>query len=428
MSCDKDTRKTFSITTLGCKLNQYESECIRQSLVRRDWIYCRFEEKANFYIINSCTVTGKSDSRCRNAVRRARRISPDATIIVTGCYAETQPEKLEEMHETDLVLGNSFKESIPLIMERIVEGKAVGMSNNNSLFVKNGAGTPMEIDNFLDHSRAFIKIQEGCNASCSYCIIPRARGKSRSVPAEAVTRQVKILADNGYNEIVLTGIHIGQYGMDLDSGIGLTYLIETLLGQTKDLRIRLSSIEVNEVTDGLIELIKRTDRVASHIHIPLQSGDNNILSAMNRRYSAEFFRGKIEEIASAGKSIAIGTDIIVGFPGETEENFRNTYDLVRELPLSYFHVFSFSPRPGTGASTMNNNVHPDLKKRRSKKLIRLGKAKKREFMKSCIGTIELALIQGHMHRFSKFSRSLTGNYCEIFVKCPSNLTGKLAYL
>lgn len=417
-------QKTFTIVTLGCKLNQYESECLRERLEKRQWIYRRFEEGASFYIINSCTVTGKTDARTRNVIRRARRTTPDATIIVTGCYAEIQPEALCSMNEVDFVLGNDEKPEIPEIMNGIVGG--VGDAHQSTREPAPDAHIDYHlIDSFFDHSRAFIKIQEGCNASCSYCIIPAARGKSRSVPASFVVDQVRHLEQRGLEEVVLTGIHIGRYGFDLGDGKNLTGLVDDLLSGTNHVRLRLSSIEVTEVTDGLISLMCETDRLAPHLHIPLQSGDDAILAAMNRPYRASLFRQTIENLKNHIPTMAIGTDIIVGFPGEGEEHYRNTHRFVRELPFSYLHVFSFSCRPGTMASTMINQVSPEVRKRRSTKLIKLGNSKRRTFMKSNIGIEGHGLVQGPQSAFSRFSRALTGNYCEVFIRCPSRFIGKL---
>jgi threonylcarbamoyladenosine tRNA methylthiotransferase MtaB len=394
--------KTFSIITFGCKLNQYESECIRQSLEEMGWVYRPFEEGADCFIINSCTVTGKSDSRCRNAVRRARRMAPDAEIVVTGCYAVTQPEALKAMDEVDLVLGNEDKSRIPSILAgggRTEEGKTeYGM-----------------IDRFLDHSRAFIKVQEGCNAGCTYCVIPLARGPSRSTPPADVVEQVKRLENNGYREIVLTGIHIGRYGADFEKRTDLSELIELLLEHTRAVRFRLSSIEINEVTDRLVGLVTSSERLASHLHIPLQSGDDAILGMMKRPYDTAFFEERITRIMKMNGRIALGTDVIVGFPGETEERYKNTYRFVKEMPFTYLHIFKYSKRPGTEAALMPGQVHPEAGKSRSRRLINLGKRKRTGFMKGHIGSTELSLVQGPVHRFSKFSVALTGTYCEVMI-------------
>lgn len=407
------TPGSFSIATLGCKLNQYESECLRQFLVGRDWEYRPFGEPADFYIINTCTVTGRTDARSRNAVRRARRASPGATIIVTGCYAETQPEALSRMREADIVLGNGEKFSIATLMEE-----------------QNGIPDPAgecdcRIRGFLGHSRAFVKIQDGCDAACTYCIIPRARGPARSVPPEDVIRQARLLASNGVEEIVLTGIHIGRYGRDLEEGMNLETLMRTLLSRTAVRRLRLSSIEVNEVTDGLIELAASEPRVACHLHVPLQSGDDLILRTMRRPYDAAGFAARIGEIRKSSDSISLGTDIIVGFPGETDERFRSTMRLAAALPLSYFHVFSFSPRPGTPAARMTGRVDPETKRRRSRKLIALGRSKRLAFMRARTGTTELALVKPPQRRYSRFSMALTGSYCEVSIPRDETLYGRL---
>jgi threonylcarbamoyladenosine tRNA methylthiotransferase MtaB len=413
----KNVGPSFAITTLGCKLNQYESECIRQALVGRDWKFRTFGENADYYIINTCSVTGRTDSRCRNAVRRARKAAPDSKIIVTGCYAETQPESLEKMDETDLVLGNRDKYSIVDILENMA-----GRSNAGEAGAKS---VDFDIAEFHEHSRAFIKIQEGCDSACTYCIIPRARGRSRSVPADQVLGQVRKLENNGIEEIVLTGIHIGRYGKDLDGGSSLERLVGRILDETSLPRVRLSSIEVNEVTDGLLSMISSTDRLASHLHIPLQSGDDTILEAMRRPYDTSFFRERIEAVRVLSDGIGIGTDIITGFPGEDDRSFRKTFEFVRSLPLTYFHVFSFSRRPGTPAENMAGQVDPDAKKRRSRRLIRLGRSKKKDFMRSRTGSREMAVIQGKAGRYSRFSKALTGSYCEVSVECPESLNGRL---
>lgn len=415
--------RSFSIVTLGCKLNQYESETIRQYLVNIGWKYRSFGENVSFQIINTCTVTGKTDSRCRNAIRRARKIAPGSKIIVTGCYAETQPASLEAMRETDLVVGNDGKSRIGLIMENIIR-RDVG----KELLDEEGGAGIADIEDFSGHSRAFIKIQEGCNSFCSYCIIPIARGRSRSVHPKDILRQVKLLETNGLEEIVLTGIHIGRYGLDLGEDISLSSLLETLIEKTNRIRFRLSSIEVSEVSKTLIDLASKTWRIAPHFHIPLQSGDDDILAAMNRLYDTAAFREKIEEVKGACPDSIVGTDIIVGFPGETEKRFANTYEYANSLDVDYFHVFPFSRRPGTPADGMPDQIRPELKKSRSGKLIKLGKAKRKEFMLSRIGKREIGLIQERSGLFSEFTSALTGNYVEVNVKTREDLGGKLVEL
>jgi threonylcarbamoyladenosine tRNA methylthiotransferase MtaB len=419
--------KTFSILTIGCKLNQFESECIRESLLRRNWCLQRMEDGAQFCIINSCTVTGRSDARCRNAVRRARRASPDTFIVVTGCYAETQPEKLSAMDEVDLVLGNGAKQDVPCILDAIAAGGHSGMfATADTPFHAPADETAIEC--FHGHSRAFVKVQEGCSASCSYCIVPRARGPSRSVPPHRIRHQLQVLQNHGYHEIVLTGIHIGRYGADLTPPLTLATLVESIIDGTRDLRVRLSSIEPTEVTPRLLEIIASSDRIAPHLHIPLQSGDDVILEEMNRLYRARQFREVIEALSRARPDLALGTDVIVGFPGETEERFERTVALVRELPISYVHVFSFSPRPGTPAAVMAGRVSPEAKKRRSSRLIALSASKKHSFLKSQVGTVQLGLIEDLERAASSFARCLTGTYCDVFVPRRNGVAGTLAHV
>jgi threonylcarbamoyladenosine tRNA methylthiotransferase MtaB len=417
--------KTFSTVTIGCKLNQFETEWIREALIRRSWRYRRSDEEAAFCIINSCTVTARSDARSRAAARRAKRANPRGFVVVTGCCAETERESLAGMPEVDLVLGNGEKRSLPAIIDGIADRRRGDDPGNRHAASPPAPAEPDGIERFFDRARAFVKIQEGCDASCSYCIVPRARGPSRSVPAAALLDQVAVLEANGYHEIVLCGVHIGRYGADLDPPATLSGLVEALLERAGSLRIRLSSVEMNEVTPGLLVLLRDAGRLAPHMHVPLQSGDDRILEAMNRSYRSSDFRRKIAEIAGARGALAIGTDIIVGFPGETDECFENTYALVRDLPFSYLHVFGYSPRPGTPAAAMANAVNPGVKRERIRRLIDLGAKKKRAFLESHVGTAQLALVQGPAEERVTRLRSLTGTYCEVLLPEGAGAPGTL---
>lgn len=417
--------KTFSTVTIGCKLNQFETEWLREALIRRNWRFCRFEDGAALCVINSCTVTARSDARCRSAARRAKRTNPGSFVVVTGCGAETQRESFEGMNEVDLVLGNREKSSLPSIVDAIARTQRESAPPAGPETVRGETPERNEIDGFLDHARAFVKIQEGCDASCSYCIVPRARGRSRSVSVADVLGQISILRENGYHEVVLSGVHIGRYGLDLDPPCALADLVETILERVDAVRVRLSSIELNEVTPKLLEIARGTDRCAPHLHVPLQSGDDRILAAMNRSYRASGFRSRIEEIARTRDRIAIGTDIIVGFPGETDACFENTFELVRELPISYVHVFGFSPRPETPAAAMDARVSPGMKRERSGRLLELGEAKRRAFLESHVGSSQLALVQKPPPRRPSLVRSLTGTYCEVLLPKGIGARGSL---
>jgi threonylcarbamoyladenosine tRNA methylthiotransferase MtaB len=417
--------KTFSTVTIGCKLNQFETEWIREALVRRNWRYRRFEDGAAVCIINSCTVTARSDARCRNAARRAKRIDPGSFVVVTGCCAELQRERLGNMGEIDLVLGNGEKRALPAIVDEIGGREREDVAAICRRISRSETPDLPGIERFLDRARAFVKVQEGCDASCSYCIVPRARGPSRSVSVPAILEQIRALRENGYREIVLTGVHVGRYGADFDPPATLAGLVGTILDRIEGIRIRLGSIEASEVTPRLLEIARATERLAPHFHIPMQSGDDSILAAMNRSYRASAFREIIGAIAAARSGMAIGTDIIVGFPGETDRCFEHTFELARELPISFFHVFAFSPRPMTPAASMDGAVSPAAKRERSKRLIELGNAKKRAFVESHVGSRHLALVQGARDARSPRVRSLTGTYCEVLVPREAGPTGSL---
>ena len=407
--------KTFSIHTIGCKLNQFESEAIRVRLVRGGWEYRSFDEAASVCIINSCTVTSRSDMRSRGAARRARRIAPDSFIVVTGCYAETQPGRLAGMREVDLVVGNGEKDGLPDILDGILAGMSPADARERAAARGSGGAAPAPVDGLFGHARAFVKIQDGCNASCSYCAVPLARGPERSVAPAAVLAQVEALVAGGYNEIVLTGVHIGRYGPNLSPATALDRLVELIFEKTAIARIRLGSVEPTEVTPRLVALARDGGRLAPHFHVPLQSGDDAILGAMKRPYTTAAFRETVALIVRENGNAAIGTDVIVGFPGETAERFERTVALVRDLPLAYVHVFGFSPRPGTAAGAMENQVNGREKKRRVRLLIDLGAAKRRSFEESQIGTEHLAVIEGPVPNEPRSARALTGNYCEVFV-------------
>ena len=418
-------RNTFSIKTLGCKLNQYESECIRYNLEKMGFEFREFYDIADFYIINTCTVTAKTDSKSRNAIRRARRKSHDSIIVATGCYAESLPEDLNKMKELDYVIGNENKNEIPYLLKELRDNNVDQYISFKEII---NSKPPLEsiIEKFHGHSRAFVMIQEGCNAFCSYCIVPYTRGRSRSIEPSHIIEQIKKLEKNGYYEIVLTGIHAGRYGENSNFSTDLVTLIKMILDSTEGVRIRLSSIEPMEITDELIKLVSGTDRIASHFHVPLQSGDDTILKAMKRPYTVQQYIEKTNSIAELIPDVSIGADVIVGFPGESDKNFNNTYSLLEsKLPVNFLHVFSYSDRPGTASQLFPGKVSPGIIKNRSRKLIELGAVKKKEFALSQIGCDEFALLLGEHKNGNNLLSSMTGNYCEVIVQAPSNLTGKL---
>ena len=351
-----------SVLTLGCKANQSESFIIEATLRTRGCDIVGLEERPDYCIINTCSVTSKSDYQSRQVIRRAARAG--SRVIVTGCYAEMNKALVQTMAGVAEVVDIDKKDTIPEILGSDITSSPICFDSPSK-------------------SRFFLKVQDGCNYSCSYCIIPAARGRSRSVPLERVIEQINSISHT-YREIVLTGIHLGTYGYDLFPKVKLADLVSTILLKTRIMRVRLSSLEIREIHGKLLDLIKE-ERVCSHLHIPLQSGDDRILGLMNRNYTTrEFFDGVIE-IAERIPGIAIGTDLIAGFPGEGELEFKNTLNFLESLPLTYMHVFPFSPRQGTKASAMPGSVDSATTKKRCALLRALGMRKKREYMRSQTG-------------------------------------------
>jgi threonylcarbamoyladenosine tRNA methylthiotransferase MtaB len=370
-------QKRFAIGTLGCKANQFDSELMREELARSGFREVPFGQKADVYIINSCTVTAKSDYQSRQLMRRAHRLNPKAVVIATGCYAEVFPNEVEAVEGVSVVLGNQAKQDVGSLVSRLLaERKAF-------VRVPPVADGPLEvcpIGGFSHHCRAFLKIQDGCNGFCSYCIVPRARGRSRSLPLEKVIDHLVRLRAKGYQEVVLTGINLASYGLDLSPPTHLAELVERI-EKSGNLppRIRLSSVEPMDFGEGLLSAISGSSRICPHLHIPLQSGDNEILLRMNRGYTREAFGALIVKIAERIPSVCIGLDVIGGFPGEEESHFQNTVDLIERLPVAYLHVFPFSPRPGTLAFQFPRKIGGEEIRRRCRVLRDLGQRKREAF-------------------------------------------------
>jgi len=361
----------IAFTTLGCKINQYETDAMRKSTAAEGNAIVPFESEADVYVINTCSVTAKSDYQCRQTIRAAVRRKEGARIIVTGCYAETRPQEIRSIPGVSLVLGNGEKANIARYVSDPGYAGVIRASGYHSI-VK-------------ERTREVIKIQDGCDSRCSYCIVPQARGASRSVPQDEVVKMFVKAVDSGCPEVVLSGIHIGRYGSDLEPRVTLTGLVADLLARRKQTRIRLSSIEPNEITNEVVDLFGQG--MCRHFHIPLQSGDDAILHSMNRNYTATFYRDLVEAIAHKVPGAAIGADVMAGFPGEDESAFLNTFNLIEELPLTHLHVFSYSPRPGTTAALMKGQVSSSTKKLRNELLRDLGIKKNLEFRKRFIGSI-----------------------------------------
>ncbi|MBI4691751.1 MAG: tRNA (N(6)-L-threonylcarbamoyladenosine(37)-C(2))-methylthiotransferase MtaB [Nitrospirae bacterium] len=392
----------ISILTLGCKVNQAESSMIGGALEGSGHEIVDLSDIPDICVINTCTVTAKSDYQSRQLIRRAHRVG--ARVIVTGCYSESQQGAVKAMEGVEQVIRNANKLSIIT--------KLTGKPSGAALYPPSHS-----------RSRLSIKIQDGCNNSCSYCAIPGVRGVSKSVDPNTVIMQVNQAVSSGYNEIVLTGIHLGSYGYDLIPKVKLSNILKTILNTTKIQRIRLSSIEIGEIDDELLELCTDS-RICQHLHIPLQSGDDKTLKLMNRTYDSSKFSLKIKQINRRLPDIAIGTDVIVGFPGEGEAEFKNSYSVIEGLPISYMHSFPFSPRPGTTASKMSDDVAPAIKKERMRMLTSLNKRKKLDYMMKQIGKDVDVLIEECDHNICS---GTTGNYLKIQIPSNNNPRGTIVH-
>ena len=371
----------IGIYSLGCKVNLYESEFVESKLKEKGYTIVPFDEVADVYIINTCSVTNESDRKSRKTINEAKRRNKDAIIVVMGCYSQLFGSDTD----ADIVIGNKDKSRIiELIEEYMKTNKKI---NNVESLIKDTPFENMEITHFDNHTRAFVKIQDGCNAFCSYCIIPYTRGNPRSKKEEDVINEVTKLVNNGYKEIVLTGIHTGRYGMDLKD-TNLEKLLRKLVQIPYIYRIRLSSIEINEVTDGILELMKENKIIASHLHIPLQSGCNRILKLMNRKYDLDYYKKRIKEIRKYRADLSITTDLIVGFPGETESDFEETLNTLNEIKFTKIHTFPYSRREGTPASKMPDQIRGDIKKERANKVLKLSASYEEEFYKKYINKTE----------------------------------------
>jgi threonylcarbamoyladenosine tRNA methylthiotransferase MtaB len=414
----------FTITTLGCKVNQYESDAIAQRLSDLGCMPADAQETSDVCIINTCAVTQKAAMQSRQAVRQLIRSNPRAQIVVTGCYAQTEPVELMKIDGVDRIIGHGDKHHIPDI---VLSGEKAALSpalvRQNILSEGHFKHIPVTV--FGNRTRPFLKIQDGCNAFCTYCIVPYARGRSRSMPLENALKNIRCFKDAGFHEVVLSGVHLGAYGLDLSPQTSLT----ALLGRIHDInavdRVRLSSIEPNELTQDIIDLVAKSEILCNHFHIPLQSGDDRILKKMHRDYTRSFFEDLINRIQKRIPDAAVGADILIGFPGETENAFENTYALIEKLPVTYLHVFPFSPRPGTPADKYPQKVPAKITKARCERMRRLGDEKKKAFYeKFTAGNVQI-LIEGKRDNATGLLKGITSNYIPVHVAGEDNLFNTL---
>ncbi len=382
-------KKKAAFYTLGCKVNYCETESLQALFEQAGYRITGFEDQADVYVINTCTVTGESDHKSRKAIRRARRRSPEALIVATGCYTQGAPDQIRQMDQVDLLIGNRERENLPRIIETLNKGSVL------DLVGKHQPGESFELlppAPRRGRTRGFVKIQEGCNQSCTYCIVPQVRGPLRSMPPEAVSERVETLTASGCREIVLTGVHLGLYGEDLKD-VSLAGLLGRLEELPDLLRLRLSSIEPSDVTSELIDQIATSQIVCPHLHIPLQSGDGEILRLMNRPYEPVEFLYLAKLLKQEIPGLSLSSDLIVGFPGETERHHRRSMKLIEEIGFSRLHVFKYSPRPGTPAAELPGQLPREIKDQRSKELIRLGEEMAVAYRQRFLGTVQPVLVE-----------------------------------
>jgi len=406
------TRK-IAITTLGCKINQFESAAMTEALAQDGYSMVPFSEMADVYVINSCTVTAKTDAESRRLIRRATRLNPDARVVVTGCYAQMAGDELLKLPGVNLILGNSEKKDIVGFLKGLGDQpKAVVTDISKE---RSGAATPLE--SFAEHTRAFLQVQNGCDARCAYCIVPFARGASRSVAPQEALDGMASFAAKGFKEIVLTGIHLGGYGLDLTPPTDLLGLLTRAEERALVTRLRIGSVEPTEVSLELVRFMATSRMVCPHLHLPLQSGSDGVLARMNRGYTTKLFRGVVDSLVQAMPDICLGTDVIAGFPGETEEEFSETYRFIESLPLAYLHVFPFSQRPGTPAATMTPQLHPRVIKERAEALRTLSEKKKCDYAAGFVGRELQVLVQ----KDEEGRKGLSRNYLPVLIEGSEGL-------
>lgn len=422
------TPKTVAFHTLGCKLNFSETSSIRRSFEDNGYSVVEFEDGADVYILNTCSVTDFADKKCRYEVRRALKFSPDARIVVVGCYAQLKPQEIAEIPGVDLVLGAAEKFNILKYIDGMASSAGKGMIVAGEV---KEANTFVDAFSFGDRTRSFLKIQDGCDYKCTFCTIPQARGASRSDTIENVLVNAQKIADTGAKEIVLTGVNLGDFGNGTDVIEGIKPkkealfidLIKALDNISSLERIRISSIEPNLLTEEIISFVSHSKKFVPHFHIPLQSGNDKILRAMRRRYLRELYSERISWIRSEIPYCCIGVDVIVGFPGETESDFLDTYQFINELDISYLHVFTYSERPNTPAIEMGNIVPMEVRRERNEMLRILSQKKKMAFTEQYLGTIRKVLIEHSQD--ADVMHGFTDNYIKVSVPRDESLFNQL---
>ncbi|CAK7006068.1 tRNA (N(6)-L-threonylcarbamoyladenosine(37)-C(2))-methylthiotransferase MtaB [Fusobacterium varium] len=402
--------KRVAFYTLGCKVNQYETESIKNQLLKKGYTETAFEEKAEIYIVNSCTVTSVADRKTRNMLRRAKKINPRGILIVTGCYAQTNSKELLEMEEIDYVIGNSDKNAIVNFIEDI-ENRTMEKVKNHNIFL-DSEYTEYEFATLREMSRAYVKIQDGCNNFCSYCKIPFARGKSRSRKKENIIKEIEKLVEEGFKEIILIGINLGAYGEDLDEGENFESLLKSILEINKLQRVRIGSVYPDKISDEFINMFDNK-KLMPHLHISLQSCDDEVLKRMRRKYGSSLIEERLLKLKKKVKNMEYTADVIVGFPGETEEMFQNSYNLIEKIGFSGIHIFQYSDRENTIASSFTDKIDAKVKKERADRLevlkSEMAKKERKKYIGKHLSVLLEEKINGYLYGYSE-------NYLRVKIK------------
>ncbi len=409
-----ETLPTVAIETQGCKLNQADSQALARRFAAAGYTVVDADRPADVYVLNTCTVTHVADRKARRSLRAARRSNPASLIVATGCYAQRSPGELESLQEVDLVLGNTDKGAL---VQRVTELR-------RDAETPCATGDAVETQSVVHRTRAMVKIQEGCNQVCAYCIVPRVRGRERSIPPEDLVAQINALEAEGFKEVVLTGTQLGSYGFDIP-GASLERLVESVLAETAIPRIRVSSLQPQEVGEELLRLWE-DPRLCSHFHLPLQSGSDGVLSRMRRRYTAERYARTVELIRARAPGASITTDVLTGFPGESDEEFQETYDFCREIRFSDMHVFPYSVRPGTTAAHLGGKVDPVAKGERADLLLALAREHASGYLRSLVGQTRPVLWEERVQDDGAWRWSgLTDNYVRVYANDPRPLANTI---
>lgn len=412
-----------AFTTLGCRVNQYESEAMAEKFIKSGYEVVSFSDIADVYVVNTCTVTNMSDKKSRQMISRARRLNDKAVIAAVGCYTQIAPEKVSEIGDVDVILGTRNKGEIVYWVNRAREENKQIVEVSDVL--KNKVFEDLRIEEYQDKTRAFLKIQDGCNNFCSYCLIPFARGAVCSKKPERVISEVKELAAHGFKEIILSGIDISSYGVDLEGNYNLLAILQEIDMIEGIERVRIGSIGPEFFDEHVIKEISKLKKLCPHFHLSLQSGCDETLKRMNRKYSVEQYKTIVNNLRGSIEDVSITTDIIVGFPGETEEEFNKTYEFLREIKLAKMHIFKYSPRTGTKAASMKNQVDGTSKEIRSKMLIKLNEENEKEFMSRYIGRKMKVLYEQKTNEGIDMYEGYTPNYIKVLSKTKENVKEKI---